>query len=181
MKVYAFLANGFEEIEAITPVDLLRRAGVEVCTVSVHETLSVTGAHGMTLQADALYDECNFADADLLFLPGGMPGTTNLESHEGLCSLLRQHNAEGKLIAAICAAPSILGKLGILEGKKATCYPGFETYLEGAEYTAQLVEQDGNIVTGKGPGAAIPFAMTLVEMLVSKEMRQELEVGMMVS
>ena len=173
MKVYAFLANGFEEIEAITPVDLLRRAGVEVCTVSVHETLSVTGAHGMTLQADALYDECNFADADLLFLPGGMPGTTNLESHEGLCSLLRQHNAEDKLIAAICAAPSILGKLGILEGKKATCYPGFECHL-GTSVTEASVVISENITTGEGPGAAYDFALDLIELLTDEETSQRI-------
>ena len=98
MKVYAFLADGFEEIEAITPIDLLRRAGVEVCTVSIHPSKTVTGAHNMSIVADSLYNECDFSDADLLFLPGGMPGTSNLENHAELCSLLRKHNEEGKMI-----------------------------------------------------------------------------------
>lgn len=173
MKVYAFLANGFEEIEAITPIDLLRRAGIEVCTVSVHDTKNVTGAHGMTILADALYDECSFANADLLFLPGGMPGTTNLENHEGLCQLLRQHNADGKLIAAICAAPSILGKLGILEGKKATCYPGFESFLGESDTDASVVICD-NITTGEGPGAAYDFALDLIEQLTDQETAQRI-------
>ena len=168
MKVYAFLADGFEEIEAITPIDLLRRAGVDVCTVSVHASKAVSGAHGMTLMADALYEECDFTDADLLFLPGGMPGTTNLEAHAGLCELLRQHNEEGKLIAAICAAPSILGKLGLLEGKKATCYPGFENFLGESDTDASVVISD-NITTGEGPGAAYDFALDLIEQLIDAE------------
>lgn len=168
MKVYAFLADGFEEIEAITPIDLLRRAGVEVCTVSIHPSKTVTGAHNMSIVADSLYNECDFSDADLLFLPGGMPGTSNLENHAELCSLLRKHNEEGKMIAAICAAPSILGKLGILEGKKATCYPGFENFLGESDTDASVVISD-NITTGEGPGAAYDFALDLIEQLIDAE------------
>lgn len=180
-KVYVFFADGFEEIEAMAPVDILRRAGLQVVMVSVTDDEIVKGAHGVSMFCDKNIVNCDFSDAELLLLPGGMPGAASLGESEALCKALLKQVEAGKPVAAICAAPMVLGKLGILQDKKATCYPGFETYLEGAEYTAQLVEQDGNIVTGKGPGAAIPFAMTLVEMLVSKEMRQELEAGMMVS
>lgn len=173
MKVYTFLANGFEEIEAITPIDLLRRAGVDVCTVSVHDSKTVSGAHGMSLVADALYDECNFEDADMLFLPGGMPGTTNLEAHAGLCELLHKQNEDGKWIAAICAAPSILGKLGLLEGKKATCYPGFENFLGDSAMEASVVISD-NVITAEGPGAAYDFALDLIEVLTDEETSQRI-------
>ena len=179
--IFVFLADGFEEIEAITPIDVLRRAGLSVQTVSVMEEQIVVGAHGIPVVADKMFADIHLEDAEMLLLPGGLPGATNLDAHQGLSNMILAFASEGKALAAICAAPLVYGNRGLLQGKKATCYPGFETYLEGAEYTAQLVEQDGNIVTGKGPGAAIPFAMTLVEMLVSKEMRQELEAGMMVS
>ena len=180
-KVYVFFADGFEEIEAMAPVDILRRAGMQVVMVSVTDDEIVKGAHGVSMFCDKNIVNCDFSDAGLLLLPGGMPGAASLGETEMLCKALLKQVEAGKPVAAICAAPMVLGKLGILKGKKATCYPGYEAYLEGAEYTARLVEQDGNIVTGKSPGASIPFAMTLVEMLVSKEMRQELEAGMMVS
>ncbi|MBR4047402.1 MAG: DJ-1/PfpI family protein [Bacteroides sp.] len=180
-KVYVFFADGFEEIEAMAPVDILRRAGMQVVMVSVTDDEIVKGAHGVSMFCDKNIVNCDFSDAGLLLLPGGMPGAASLGESEMLCKALLKQVEAGKPVAAICAAPMVLGKLGILKGKKATCYPGYEAYLEGAEYTARLVEQDGNIVTGKSPGASIPFAMTLVEMLVSKEMRQELEAGMMVS
>ena len=179
--IFVFLADGFEEIEAITPIDVLRRAGLNVQTVSVMDKQTVSGAHGIPVVADKMFADIHSEDAEMLLLPGGLPGATNLDAHQGLSKMIMAFASEEKPLSAICAAPLVFGNRGLLQGKKATCYPGFETYLEGAEYTAQLVEQDGNIVTGKGPGAAIPFAMTLVEMLVSKEMRQELEAGMMVS
>ena len=127
-KVYVFLANGFEDVEALIPVDVLRRGGVEVTTVSVVEdSLIVESAHGVQLFADALFDECDFSDADLLLLPGGMPGASNLYEHEGLCAAVKAHVAKGRRLAAICAAPAVvLGQLGLLQGRRATCYPGFE-------------------------------------------------------
>lgn len=179
-KVYVFFADGFEEIEAMAPVDILRRAGLQVEMVSVTPDEIVKGAHGVQMFCDKNIANCELDDAELLLLPGGMPGAASLGESEMLCKALLKQVEAGKPVAAICAAPMVLGKLGILKGKKATCYPGFEQFLEGAEYTAQLVEQDGNIITGKGPGAAIPFAMALVEMLVSKEVREELEAGMMI-
>lgn len=168
MKAYIFLADGLEEIEAITPIDLLRRASIDVCTVSVHDRLEITGAHAIQLKADKLYTECDFSDATLLLLPGGMPGTTHLGEHAGLCQLLQQHAQAGKQIAAICAAPSILGKLGLLQGKKATCYPGFEAFLGDSSVPAQVVI-DGHFTTGKGPGAAYDFSLQLIARLAGQE------------
>ena len=120
-KVYEFLANGFEEVEALTPVDVLRRAGIEVRTVSITGSEFVKGAHDVIIKADKVFGECKFDDADLLILPGGMPGATNLNDHQGLRNLLVEHNLRHKKIAAICAAPLVLGGLGLLKDKKATC------------------------------------------------------------
>ena len=130
--MYVFLAEGFEEIEALAPVDVMRRAGLAVTLVSITDNLVVNGAHGIPVVADALFAELSFADAALLFLPGGLPGATNLDAHEGLRSLLVDKAGEDVVISAICAAPLVLGGLGLLEGKRATCYPGFEQYLDGA-------------------------------------------------
>lgn len=177
--IYVFLANGFEEVEALTPIDVLRRAGLEVQTVSVMQNPIVRGAHGVSIIADYMVDEI-FAEPEMLVLPGGMPGATNLDENEDLDKLIMRHAAEGKPFAAICAAPLVLGKRGLLKGKKATCYPGFEGYLEGAEYTAALVEKDGNIITGKGPGAAMDFAFAIVEMLCGADKVKELKQGMMI-
>ena len=178
--ILVFLADGFEEIEALTPIDVLRRAGLEVKTVSVMEGPVVVGAHGVPVIADCMFDEINPSHADMLLLPGGMPGATNLDEHDGLGSLIQNFAAGGKDLAAICAAPLVLGKRGLLNGKRATCYPGFESYLEGAIYTAALVEQDGNFITGKGPGAAMDFAFAIVEKYVGAEKVKELKQGMMV-
>ncbi len=179
-KVYVFFADGFEEIEALASVDVLRRAGLEVEMVSVTPDEIVTGAHGVSMFCDVNIVNCDFSDAELLLLPGGMPGAATLGESEPLRKALLRQAEAGKPLAAICAAPMVLGKLGLLRGKKATCYPGFEEHLEGADYTANLVEQEGNIITGKGPGAAIPFALAIVELLVGKQMRAELEAGMMI-
>lgn len=163
--IYVFFADGFEEIEAITPVDVLRRAGLNVETVSVTDEEVVTGAHNITVICDSCFQDCDFSDADLLLLPGGMPGAATLSEHEGLNRLLPGHVKEGKPVAAICAAPMVLGKLGLLKGKRVTCYPGFEHYLEGAECTGAQVERDGQFITGKGPGAAMDFALAIAGLL----------------
>ena len=178
-KVYVFLDNGFEDVEALIPVDVLRRGGVEVVTVSVVEGSQVVeSAHRVQMVADAMFDECDFSDADLLMLPGGMPGASNLNAHDGVReALLRQH-AAGKRVAAICAAPLVLGGLGLLRGKRATCYPGFEQTLEGATYTAELCTVDGNVTTGEGPAAAFPFAYSLLAQLVNEETSRQVAVGM---
>ncbi len=174
-KVYVFLAEGFEEAEALTPVDLLRRADVETVMVSVTGKAAVTGAHGITMMADRLFEEIDGRDADLLMLPGGMPGTLNLGAHAGLVSLLKEHFAAGKKVAAICAAPSVLGKLGMLEGKTAVCYPGFEDQLSGAAIGSGKVSVDGNVTTAKGMGAAIEFGLALVAQLKDQETADKIE------
>ncbi len=166
---YLFLDNGFEEIEAITTVDLLRRAGVELLTISMTDSLSVRGAHGIFVQADKEFAKTDFSDANMLILPGG---GVMLGEHDNLCQLLRKHNEEGKQIAAICAAPAILGNLGILKGKKATCYPGFEAAL-GESYTGGLVVESQNVITAKGPGLSADFAFCLIEKLAGQEVADQ--------
>ena len=158
---YIFLDNGFEEIEAITTIDLLRRADIMVTTVSVTGIETVLGAHNIAVKADALFQAVDFSDAEMLILPGG---ATRLGEHNDLCELLLQHNAENKMIAAICAAPSVLGQLGILHGKQATCYPGFESYL-GESFIGGLVVESKNIITAKGPGLNSDFAFCIIEKL----------------
>ncbi len=178
-KVYVFLANGFEDIEALIPVDVLRRGGVEVVTVSVVEGSQVVEtAHRVRIEADKMFAECDFADADVLMLPGGMPGASNLNNHEGVRQALLKQNAAGKCVAAICAAPLVLGGLGLLRGKKATCYPGFEQTLEGATYTGDLCTVDGNVTTGEGPAAAFPFAYSLLSQLKGQQTADQVAVGM---
>nr|WP_308535683.1 DJ-1 family glyoxalase III [uncultured Prevotella sp.] len=182
IKVYEFLANGFEEIEALAPVDILRRGGVNVKTVSITGSEYAESAHGVSVKADLRFENVNdFEDAELLFMPGGMPGATNLNKHKELRELLLKHHEQGKYIGAICAAPMVLGSLGIVKGKKATCYPGFEKFLEGAEYTAELCTVDGNIITGKGPAASFAYGLTLLEKLTSKETAEEVKAGMLIN
>ena len=152
-NIFVFLAEGFEEIEALTPVDVLRRAGLSVQTVSVMDEQIVAGAHGVPVLADKMFAEINSEDTEMILLPGGLPGATNLDAHEGLGQMIQDFARAEKPLAAICAAPLVFGNRGLLRGKKATCYPGFENYLQGAEYTAALVEKDGNFITGKGPGS----------------------------
>lgn len=176
--VYVFFADGFEEMEAFASVDILRRAGVNVQMITVTDSEIVKGAHGVPVLCDRNIVNCDFYDAELLVLPGGLPGATTLNECEYLRKLLTGFASQGKPIAAICAAPMVLGGLGLLKGKKATCYPGFDEYLEGAEYTGAMVEKDGNIITGKGPGASIMFALAIVEHLCGKEKVEELEKAM---
>ena len=177
-KVYVFLANGFEDVEALIPVDVLRRGGVEVVTVSITGSQVVETAHRVRIEADRLFEECDFSDADLLMLPGGMPGASNLNDHNGVREALLRQNAAGRRVAAICAAPLVLGGLGILRGKHATCYPGFEQTLEGATYTGDLCTVDGNVTTGEGPAAAFPFAYSLLAQLTNEATSRQVAVGM---
>ena len=177
-KVFMFLANGFEDIEALIPLDVLRRGGVDVKTVSITGSLVAESAHGVKIEADLLFDDADLQDADLLMLPGGMPGASNLNEHEGLKKALVEQAEAGRLVSAICAAPLVLGGLGLLNGKRATCYPGFEQTLIGAEYTAALFTVDGNIVTGEGPAAAFPYAYTLLAMLTDEETARGVAEGM---
>lgn len=166
---YLFLDNGFEEIEAITTIDLLRRANIALTTVSLTGKPLVLGAHNVAVEADGLMDDIDFSDAEMLILPGGQ---TNLIEHANLCELLVAHNEADKLIAAICYAPSVLGQLGILEGKQSTCYPGFEKYL-GESYVGGLVVESKNVITAKGPGLSSDFAFCLIERLASSEIADQ--------
>lgn len=174
-RVCVFLADGFEEIEGLTVVDILRRAGVEAETVSVMDRKQIRGSHGIGVEADKLFEEADVANADMLVLPGGMPGTLNLKAHEGLREQLLSFNRAGKNIAAICAAPSVLGALGLLKGKKACSYPSFEDQLDCAEVLQVPAVTDGNITTGRGMGAAIPFALELTAILCGKEKADEVK------
>jgi 4-methyl-5(b-hydroxyethyl)-thiazole monophosphate biosynthesis len=179
-KVFIFFAEGFEEIEAITPVDVLRRAGIDVVTVSVTGKTEVTGSHNIKIITDTLIEEVKDDQADMLILPGGMPGALNLNSNETLKEMLRKHSGTGRQLGAICAAPLVLGEMGLLENKTATCYPGFENHLKGADVTANPVETSGNIVTGKGVGAAMKFALEIVAQLIDKKTADELAAKMVV-
>ena len=171
-KVNVYLADGFEEVEGLTAVDLLRRAGIETDMVSIMGRKEITGARKIPVLADKLFEEQD--DPDVIVLPGGMPGTLHLKAHEGLAHLIRKADKEGKLLAAICAAPTIYGEMGLLEGKNATCYPGMEDKLLGANWQEQSVVVDGNFVTSRGVGTAIAFALTLVTILKDEETAKSL-------
>lgn len=171
---YIFLANGFEEVEAITPIDLLRRAEIQVTTVSVSNKKEVVGAHNIPIVADTIFSETDFDNADLLLLPGGMPGTNNLNAHEGLKKLIQKHYSKNKLLAAICAAPIVLGQMSILKGKTAVCYPSFENQLKGADIQFNKVEKSENIITARGAGCVIEFALTIIETLCGKSKSEEI-------
>jgi 4-methyl-5(b-hydroxyethyl)-thiazole monophosphate biosynthesis len=172
--IYIFLADGFEEIEALTPVDLLRRAGAQVTAVSVDESPVVFGSHKIGVLADKALSSCDFSDAEMLILPGGMPGTRNLGECGKLCDLLKDKAKADTFVAAICAAPSVLGKLGILDGKEAICYPGFENALKGAKISEKRVVRDGNVITAAGMGVALEFGLELVAALFGKDKAEEL-------
>lgn len=175
-KVYEFLANGFEEIEGLAPVDILRRAGIDIQTVSITGSERVQSSHGVTVLADKTFEEAgDFSDADMLLLPGGMPGSTNLNAHEGVRQALLRQNAQGKRIGAICAAPMVLGSLGLLQGRRATCSPGFKEYLTGAEYTGELFTVDGNIITGEGPAATLPYAYKILSFFTDEDTTRKLQ------
>ena len=162
-KVYTFLADGMEEVECLGVCDVLARAGVEVKLVSVMGRRQVTGSHGFTVTAD------------VLFLPGGLPGADHLRDHEGLAAMLKAHGAAGKRLAAICAAPGVLGGLGLLEGRRATCFPGFEEKLAGAVCTGEGVVTDGPVTTGKGMGWSLDLGLELVRLLIDGETAEALK------
>ncbi len=179
-KATIFLANGFEEIEALTVVDLCRRAGIEITMAAVTkdicmgEDVCVTGSHGISVKADIVLSEVKFEEMDMLVLPGGMPGTKNLEANEMLMEKLDAFYKAGKCVAAICAAPSIFGHRGYLTGRNACCYPGNEGELAGAVVTENAVEADGHVITSRGLGTAIPFALAIVEHFCGKARADEL-------
>ncbi|MCI5869271.1 MAG: DJ-1/PfpI family protein [Dorea sp.] len=173
-KVSVMLADGFEEVEALTVVDLLRRAKIYVDTVSITDDYTAHGAHGINVQTEDMFDEVDFSESDMIVLPGGMPGTTHLKEHEGLRKVLCDFAEEGKYIGAICAAPTVLDDLGLLQGRRATCYPGVEKQIQGASLTHTPVMRDENIITGQGVGTAIDFALKLIEVLVGDDKAKEI-------
>lgn len=174
-----FLADGFEEIEALATVDIMRRAGMDVKTVSIKSELMVTGAHGVSVMADALICDTDLYDAEWLILPGGMPGATNLSECEPLNEALKAQAQSGK-IAAICASPAVvLAPLGILNGKEATCYPGFESQCENAIMTGDQVVALENLITANGPAAAARFALAIVANSMGNSVAKEVSNGML--
>lgn len=168
-KIGVFFADGCEEIEGLTVVDVLRRAKQEVVVISVTGKQEITGSHKIRFQADQLFEEVDFSELDGVVLPGGIPGTPNLQAHAGVDRIIKAFAEEGKLVAAICAAPSVLGEAGILKGKKATCHPGFEEKLLGAEWIEQTAVTDGNIITSRGMGTAVDFSLAIVDYVAGAE------------
>jgi len=174
-KVSAFIADGMEEVECLSVVDMLRRADINVELVSISGNAWITSSRNVKVGSDVKFEDADFSDSDILFLPGGMPGTKNLYEYKPLCDLLKKQNENGKRIAAICAAPGlVLGQLGLLKGHKATCHPGFEGYLEGAEYTSDGVVTDGNITTSRGVGFAIDLGLELVGLINGEDAKEDL-------
>lgn len=180
-KAFVFLAAGFEEIEAVGTIDVLRRGGIETTIISVSKEFEycIPGAHGIDVGAEEMFEEADYSDADILILPGGMPGASNLNAYEPLIDILKTHYNAGKWIAAICAAPLVFGGLGFLKGRRATCYPGFEYTLKGTVVTGNPVEVDGNVITGKGPGFVFDFGLAIVEALQGKDVAGEVAAGML--
>ena len=162
-KTAIFLADGFEEIEALTVVDLLRRAGIEIATVSITGKKNVTGSHQITVEADALLENTDFDSLDMLILPGGMPGTSNLAACKPLTDKILEFDKQDKMLCAICAAPTVYGGLGILKGKKACCFPGRENDLTGADVQTTNVTKDGHFITSRGMGTAMDFGLAIIE------------------
>ena len=178
-KAFLFLAPGFEEIEALATVDILRRGGVDVKMISITDSRTVKGTHGIEVVADALYGDAEYSDAAALILPGGMPGATNLNDFDPLREQLLEQYRAGRIVAAICAAPLVLGGLGLLKGRRATCYPGFEERLIGAEVTGEATETDGPVITGRGPGLAFNFGLAILSAIKSEAVADEVAGGML--
>ncbi len=179
-NITVHLAEGFEEIEAISIIDVLRRTEFKVEVVSITGKLEVTGSHNIKVTADALFEDIDYSVIDMIVLPGGMPGAANLKAHSGLREQILNFNDSEKPMAAICAAPMVFGNLGLLKEKQATCYPGFEDELHGAIITGEAVAEAGNIITGKGAGVAIKFALKIVEKFNGKEVADDLGAKMIV-
>ena len=174
--IYMFLAEGFEEVEALAPLDLIRRAGLEIKTVGVGSK-TVVGSHGISVIADMTADEFSDNKPDMVILPGGMPGTKNLDANETVHKAIEDAVKNDAYVCAICAAPMILGKLGLVRGKNAVCYPGFEEYLDGATVPDEKVVRDGKIITAKGMGAAIEFGLAIVAVLKDEKTADSLAVA----
>ncbi len=168
-KIAVFFADGCEEIEGLTVIDMLRRAKVEVASVSIMGRKEVHGSHGITFLTDKVLEETAIDEFDGVVLPGGMPGTTNLGAHAGVVAAAKKFAEEGKLVAAICAAPSVLGQNGILKGRRATCHPGWEGKLEGAAFCEDKAVTDGNIITSRGMGTAVDFSLAIINWLTDEE------------
>lgn len=179
--IYIFLANGFEETEMIFPLNLMRRAGLDVKTVSVTEDEVVTGSHGIGIKADltVFSDEYDITKAEMFMLPGGMPGSLNLEASAEVQKAIAFALANDRYLAAICAAPMVLGKAGALKGKKAVCYPGFEKHLIGAQNTSDRCVIDGKVITAIGCGAAMELGLTIVSELCGKETAESIKNGIL--
>ena len=173
-RIAICLADGCEEIEALTVVDLLRRAGITIDLLGISGIPQVTGSHGIVIGVDMLIEKADFHSYDGIVLPGGMPGTTHLKEHKEVCKQVKAFYQEGKLVSAICAAPTVLGHCGILEGKKACCYPGCEDGLTGATVSTEPVVRDGNIITSRGMGTAIAFGLELVSYLLDADTAKKL-------
>ncbi|MBR2529024.1 MAG: DJ-1/PfpI family protein [Blautia sp.] len=173
-KGYIFLADGFEDIEGLTVVDLMRRAGIDIVTVSIKEETSVITSHGIKMQTDTVFSSVDFDDADLLVLPGGKAGTQNLKAFPPLADLLKSFDAQGRRIAAICAAPTILSDLGLLRGKQATSYPSCQPQINCASYSENKVVTDGHITTSRGMGTSIDFGLALISLLLGEEKATEI-------
>ncbi|MBO4243361.1 MAG: DJ-1/PfpI family protein [Clostridiales bacterium] len=168
-KITIFITDGTEETECLTTVDLMRRAGVDTELVSAGSERKIISSHKVTIEADKTIDEADYEDSDMIFIPGGMPGVTNFLENEKLIDLVKDFYNRGKFVSAVCAGPSVLGKAGILEGKRATCFPGWEDKLTGATYTAEGVTTDGKIITGRGLGFSIELGLELIKVLEGEE------------
>jgi 4-methyl-5(b-hydroxyethyl)-thiazole monophosphate biosynthesis len=179
-KTVVFLADGCEEVEALTIIDVLRRGEVNAVGVSLMGRKEVHGAHNIVLTADELFDEVNFNNVKMIVCPGGLGGTNNIKTHNGVKKIAERFiNDESRFVAAICAAPSALGKFGVLEGRKATCYPGFEGELTGAKFSSDEVVKDGNLITSKGPATAMAFSLELLKNLTDEETAEAVARGML--
>ena len=177
--VYIHLAEGFEEVEALTVTDVLRRAGVDAKMVSITGSRTVCGAHGISVEADLLFQEADYEACEMIVLPGGMPGAKYLGEHEGLIRQIQAFAKAGKPLAAICAAPMVLGACGVLQGKRACIYPGMEDELKGAEVSSENVTVSDHIITGMGPALAMEFALSLVQTLKGPKVRDEVAGGLL--
>ncbi len=175
--IYLFLANGFEEVEALSPLDVLRRAGQEVCTVGVGSR-TIVGSHGVPILCDTQLSELPDALPDSVILPGGMPGTKHLDENADVRRIVQDVFTQDGLVCAICAAPSVLGHIGLLRGKEATCFPGFETELDGARLSAEYVCRDGNVITARGAGVALDFGFAIAAALCGEETAEKLRRSM---
>ncbi len=173
-RIAVQLAEGFEEIEAVTIIDILRRAEIEVITISITGKLEITGSHKITIIADQLFEDTDYSAIDMIILPGGMPGAEHLNNHSGLKKQIIEFSKKGKQLGAICAAPLVFGELGLLKNMEATCYPGFENRLKGATTTGKNIEVSGSIITGKGAGVAIEFSLKIVKILSGEKFAGEL-------